>query len=219
MTTLAIPKSKGLYSVGFDVGLQMQRGTHYGEHMPRREINEQTHLVQVNDGPFYSVDLTYEMKGGRWRLVGIKVSSDLQRVDAYLDVAQLGRIRLGEVIQNGFERLIDPVALRMDPWGLLPDSLVERISDRVRALVQEHGDRPDPRSRPFDHFATISAIYEASVRSGLRPTVQVATWADVSKAAAEKQILRTREFGLLPPPHPGRQQAWIDVEDDEEAQQ
>ena len=179
---------------------------------------EQNHLVRVNDGPVYAVDLTFEERAGRMRLTSITVSSDPQNSRASLDAAQLSRLRLGEVIQAGYELITEPVALRMDPWSLIPDSVAERIWERVVELVQEQGESPDPRSRSFDHFGRVAAIYEAAARSGLRPTEQVErAQKGLSKAAAEKQILRAREFGLLPPPHPGRQQAWIDIEDDEEA--
>ena len=109
--------------------------------------------------------------------------------------------------------------LRRHPWTYLPLRTCDLIVDQLETLRLEHGQRPGPRSKTFKHFAELAAVYEAAARLGFSSSKQVVLWANVSKAAAEKQILRTRKLGFLPKPIPGYRQAWLDVEPEATAEE
>ena len=102
--------------------------------------------------------------------------------------------------------------LQSDPWVYLPPYIADQIRAQRQILENQHGERPGPRSFTFRYLAELAAVYEASSRVGFKPTEQVAQWGDMSRAAAEKQILRARTFRFLPSPMVGRRQAWVDVE-------
>ena len=115
----------------------------------------------------------------------------------------------GLIISGG--PTINAAVLRHDPWECLPSKVAKLIGDRRDVEQVKCGVRPGTRSLTFHHFAELAAVYEASSRVGLVPTEQVVLWADISKAAAQKRILRARELGFLPSPQRGHRRAWVDV--------
>ena len=116
-------------------------------------------------------------------------------------------------------REVTSTELRRYPWLYLPLRTKDLINDQLETLRLEYGERPGPRSNTFRHFAELAAVYEAAARLGFSSSKQVAQWASVSKAAAEKQILRTRKLGFLPEPIAGYRQAWLDVEPEATAEE
>ena len=114
---------------------------------------------------------------------------------------------------------ITSTELRHNPWLYLPFRTCNLIKDQLDTLRLEHGKRPGPRSNTFKYFAELAAVYEAAARLGFSSSKQVALWASVSKAAAEKQILRTRKLEFLPKPIAGYRQAWLDVEPEATAEE
>ena len=147
-----------------------------------------------------------------WRVIEITLSTLPDFTWHSLDSSVLRRLPFGAMTELSLERIVDAEELRRDPWTHLPERIQDLIRGQLDALRRTHGERPGPRSLPFDHFAELAAVYEASSRAGLTPTEQVALWAGVTRAAAEKQILRARELGFLPAPQVGRQMAWLDEE-------
>ena len=102
--------------------------------------------------------------------------------------------------------------LRREPWVYIPSRVADLIDERCEGLSLEYGDRLGPRSLTFKYYVEVAAVYEAASRMGYSPTKQVALWGDISLAAAQKQILRAREFNFLPSPQSGKRRAWLDVE-------
>ncbi len=90
-------------------------------------------------------------------LVGPAVFKTVEGVTSPL----AGSIRLGEVIQAGYELITEPVALRMDPWSLIPDSVAERIWERVVELVRN-------RARAQTRGPARSTTLEGSLQSTRR---------------------------------------------------
>ena len=171
------------------------------------------HLWPGKDDPDYEVEFTFQWVNHRWIIVALNVRANLDAGGRRVDTQLLRRLPLGEMAREGFRQIGEADLLRADPWPALPDDLAKALKDRLAFLVAAHGNAPGPRSRPFSHFANLAAVYEAAARRGLAATSEVEKWAGVSKAAAEKQVLRARELGFLPEPVAGRQMSWRDYVD------
>ena len=158
------------------------------------------------------LEFLYRREESGWVLVELRLSTYPEFAPHPVDTALLRRLRLGRVTRHDVRKFTDAEELQDDPRSQLPENVVRLIDDRLADLTDSQGERPGPRSLSFRHFAKLAAIYEAAARSWLTPTEQVADWAEISRAAAEKQILRARKLGFLPPPQVGRQMAWVDEE-------
>ena len=178
------------------------------EHWVRRTWPDETGPIEV--------ELLYRLEESGWVLVELRLSTYPEFATHSIDTAILRRLPLGRIARLDLKRFTDAEELRDDPWVHMPERVAGLIRDRLVELKDAYGERPGPRSLSFDHFAKLAARYEAAARSGLTPTEQVSEWASITRAAAEKQILRARELGFLPAPRVGRQMAWVD-EDSEDA--
>ena len=187
-----------------------------GRHTIRFVSSESEYRVQHiggdEDTGLFEIEILYKNDEAGWRVVGLHVAARPDLGGFSIDSSALRRIEFGEMFRLDHQRFTDAEAVSRDPWSYLPEEVRELIRSRLVELVEIHGPSPGPRSHPFQHYAELAAQYEAAARAALTPTVQVATWAGVSKAAAEKQILRARHLGFLPPPQVGRQMSWQEHE-------
>ena len=177
-----------------------------------KDSEHRSHLLWDEESGPIQVDVFYEKGRAGWRVRELRVAAVPEKAAHSIDTALLRRVGFGKLFRLDLAVLTDADAIRENPWEHLPDDMISLIRSRLESLENESGEKLGPRSLPFRHYAELAAHYEAAARAILPSTAQVAEWAQISRAAAEKRILRARELGFLPPPRVGRQMSWQQLE-------